>query len=512
MFCAVAFVITFGCEQRRIGTEGDDALVVLLPRDAQEIDPRLTGDAYGMKVSRLVFASLVTIDPYTLKPVPDLAESVEVIDPRRYRAKLRKNLRFSDGSVLDATDVAATFRSVLDPEIGSRYAGTYRRIERIETPDPLTVDFYIDGPHATFLTDLELPVLRSEDARTPFGAPGGPEPVGAGPYRLVARKPGAIELRANPRWHGGRPLFPAVRMLVVRDDNTRALRMIAGAGDLAFNAIPPLLVPLFLKRPGFQVKNAQGIGTTYLGINTRAGPLADVRVRRAIAHAIDRRALVKAKFGGRARLARGWIPPGHWAYWKETPYYEHDPERARDLLDDAGLPDDENAPRLELTLRTSSDRFRQSIAKAIAEMLRQAGIAVEIRPTEVAMLLADLNRGHFELSLLQVPEVIEPHLLSWFFASDRIPGKDRAEGANRWRFNSTGLDVALESGRRTPDLPDRIRAYREVQRILAEQVPVVPLWHEDNVAVVSRRASAFQVPVDGRFTTLARARIEIPGD
>ena len=478
---------------------------MLLPRDALEIDPRLTGDAYGMKVSRLIFASLVTIDPYSLKPVPDLAESVEVINPRHYRGKLRKNLKLSGGSVLDATGVAATFYSVLDPEIGSRYAGAYRRIERIETLDPLTIDFYIDGPHATFLTDLELPVLRSEDAQVPVGAPGGPEPVGAGPYRLVARKPGVMELRANPKWHGGHPLFPAIRMLVVQDDNTRALRMVAGAGDLAFNAIPPLLIPLFPNRAGFQVKNAQGIGTTYVGINTQAGPLADVRVRRAVAHAIDRRALVEAKFGGRARLARGWIPPGHWAYWGGTPYYEHNPDLARALLDRAGLPAKGSAPRLELALRTSSDRFRQSIAKAIAEMLRRVGIAVEIRPTEVALLLADLNRGHFELSLLQVPEVIEPHVLSWFFSSDRIPSRDRVEGANRWRFSNAELDAELENGRRTPYLPLRRKAYRQVQRILAEQVPVIPLWHEDNVAVVSRRAGAFRVPVDGRFGTLARS-------
>lgn len=478
-------------------------MVVLLPRDAQEIDPRLTGDAYGMKVSRLIFASLVTIDPYSLQPVPDLAESVEVVTPRHYRVKLRKNLKFSDGSALDSADVAATFRSVLSKEIGSRYATTYRRIEHIETPDRLTVDFHIDGPHATFLTDLELPVLRSEDERVTLGAPAGPEPVGAGPYRMVSRKAGAIELRANPLWHRGRPLFPRVRMLAVRDDNTRALRMLAGAGDLAFNAIPPLLVSLFLERPGFVVKNAPGIGTTYLGINTRAGPLADVRVRRAIAHAIDRRALVRAKFGGRARLARGWIPPGHWAYWAETPFYEHDLARARELLDRAGLKGGGDSTRLELTLRTSSDRFRQSIAKAIAEMLRRVGIEVEIRPTEVAMLLADLNRGQFELSLLQVPEVIEPHVLSWFFASDRIPRKERAEGANRWRFSSPELDAELEKGRLTPDQRLRKQAYREVQRILAEQVPVVPLWHEDNVAVLSRRARAFRVPVDGRFTPLA---------
>jgi peptide/nickel transport system substrate-binding protein len=173
------------------------------------------------------------------------------------------------------------------------------------------------------------------------------------------------------------------------------------------------------------------------------------------------------------------------------------------LLDAAGYRGQGDEPRMRLSLRTSSDRFRQSIARVIGHMLGRVGIDVEIRPTEVATLIDDLNRGHFELTVLQVPEVVEPHVLSWFFASDRIPGGERVEGANRWRFRSTALDRALEEGRRTPHRDQRRRAYEEVQRILAEQLPVVPLWHEHVVAVVNHRARAFKVPRDGRFSTLA---------
>ncbi len=484
-------------------TAAHDALVVLLPRDAEQLDPRLIGDAYGLKVSRLIFASLVTIHPHTLKPIPDLAEKVELVAPAQYRVRLRKNLRFSDGTTLDAADVAATYRSVVSPQIGSRYARTYRRIARMETPDPHTVVFHLTGPHATFLTDLELPILRAEDEYRRLGALGKAAPVGAGPYRLVRRQPGQIELRANPHWHRGTPLFPRVRMLVVRDDNTRALRMLAGAADLALSAIPPLLVPLFADRPEFAVKTASGVGTTYLGINTEASVLADLRVRRAIAHAIDRRAIIETKLGGRAQPARGWIVPGHWAHSTETPVYDYDPDKARALLDAAGLGGHGSGSRLQLTLRTGNDRFRMSIARVLVAMLEKVGIGVDLRPTEVAMLIADLNKGHFELTLLQVPEVIEPHTLSWFFGSDRIPGDGGAEGANRWRIRSAALDAALEQGRRTPERNRRREAYRVVQRILAEQLPVIPLWHEDVVAVMRRRVRGFAVPRDGRFSTLA---------
>jgi len=502
--CALAL----GCSGAGQGDaqRSDDALVLVLPQDVEQLDPRKVGDAYGLKVSRLIFASLVTIDPRTLEVVPDLAERVEVESPVRYRVTLRGGLRFSDGSALDTADVRATFRSIVDPAIGSRFARSYARIIGLEVVDARTIVFVLDAPHATFLTDLEVPILRAEDAHRAVGVPGGPEPIGAGPYRLVRRTPGHLELRANARWHVGAARYPHVRMIVVRDDNTRALRMLAGKGDLAVNAVPPLLVPMFERDARFRVRTAPGIGTTYLGTNLDAPALRDVRVRRAIAHAIDRALLVRAKLGGRAHLAHGFVPTGHWAYADDVPSYDYDPAHARALLDEAGLRDpdgDGPEPRLRLTLRTSTDRFRQSIARAIAAMLLEVGIVVDVRPSELATLIADLDAGHFELATLQIPEVFEPHVLTWFFGTEHVPGEGR-EGANRWRMRSAALDASLERGRATTVRSERIRAYHEAQRVLAAELPVIPLWHEDVVAITSARAIEFDVPRDGRFATLAR--------
>jgi peptide/nickel transport system substrate-binding protein len=469
----------------------DDALTVLLPRDVQELDPRYVGDAYGIKVSRLLFASLVTIDPHSLEAIPDLAERIETLSETTYRVTLRPDLHFSDGSTLDAEDVVATFRSVVDPRMATRYAPTFARIAKV------------DGPHATFVTDLEIPILRAEDAHARIARLHESEPIGAGPYRLVRREPGRIELRANPRWYAGAPHFPHLRLLVIADDNTRALRMLAGAADLALSAIPPLLVPLFEGRDGFAVSSARGIGTTYMGINTTAPLLRDVRVRRALAHAIDRATLVRTKFGGRAHLASTFVPEGHWAHDANVDRYDYDPAAAKALLDQAGLIEHAGQPRARMTLRCGNDRFRYSIARAIAAMLTEVGLEVDVRPTETATLIADLDRGQFELTMLQMPELIEPHVLGWFFGSERIPAKGR-EGANRWRFANAAFDAAIERGRAEPTRTKRIVSYREVQRLLASELPVIPLWHEDVVAVRATRAHAFVVPRDGRFSTLAR--------
>jgi peptide/nickel transport system substrate-binding protein len=491
----------FGCSNP--DAQEADALTVLLPRDVLDLDPRFVSDAFGHKLSRLIFGSLVRVEPQTLEIVPDLAERVDLVSPTQYRATLRKGLQFSDGSTLDSDDVVATFRGLLDAKLQSRYASTYARITDVRALDRQTVVFELNGPHATFLTDLEIPIVRAEDAKTRMPNGPGALPIGSGPYVLTRRDVGKLELRANPHWYGGQPKHPRLRMIVVRDDNTRALRLLAGAADLAISAIPPGLIPLFTREHGFDITAARGINTTYVGINTQAPALRDVRVRQAIAYAIDRPALIESKLGGRAELARSFIPPGHWAFASDTRSYDYDPARARALLEAAGVPREHDGTRLRLSMRCGSDRSRISVARAVVAMLGDVGVTVDLMPSETGTLIADLNRGQFELTIMQIPEVIEPHVLYWWFGRDRIPGPGR-EGSNRWRYTEPTLEAALERGRVQVDRAARVDAYRDVQHLLAEALPVIPLWHEDVVAVRGQHAQDVVVPRDGRFSTLAR--------
>ncbi len=474
-----------------------------MDRDVEQLDPRFVSDPNGLRVSRLIFASLVTIDPETLEPVMDLAEGIELETPTRYVVTLRPGLHFADGSVLDADDVVATYESVVDPALAARHGHAYRRITRVQKRDARTVVFELDAPHATFLTDLELPILRAEDRARRVGDVDGAAAVGAGPYQVVERVAGRLTLRANPHWYQGRVARERVRFVTVRDDNTRALRLRAGAASLAQGVIPPILLPLLEDQAGYEIRRAPGIGTAYLGFHTGNAVLRDARVRRALAHATDRAAVIRAELEGYAQPASSFIPEGHWATTAGLPDYGYDPERARELLREAGFPD--SAPgesRLRLTLRTGSDRSRVSIARAIAAMWREVGVDLEVRPSETATLIADLDRGRFEVCMLQLPEVIEPHVLTWFFGSQNIPRAGHP-GANRWRFRSPELDAALERGRLSVVRSERQAAYAEASRILASELPAFPLWHEDVVAVV-RRGDPYEVPRDGRFGGLAR--------
>lgn len=479
----------------------DDATVVLLSSAPIEIDPRFVLDAQGLRVSRLLFSGLVSIDPATLDAVPELAERIEIDETGTVvTATLHEGLTFSDGSVLDAADVAATYESVLDPDVGSRFRETYRRITSIETPDARTIVFHLDGPHAPFMTDLEIPIVRAEDRDVHLTLHTAALAC-SGPFTLTSARERTFRL--EPRVQGGRaaPAVGPLSLVVIRDENTRALRLLGGEGDLVLAGVPPLLVPSFEADPTFVVESAPGPGTAYVGFNLTRGPLGDVRVRRALGLAIDRASLARSKFGDRAELADGLVPAGHWASVPDLAAPGFDPDAARALLDEAGLVDPPgDAPRATLTLRTSTDRTRASVARAIAAMWRDVGIETEVRTTETATLLADLDRGAFDVTLMSLPEVIEPHVLHWFFATSRAGA---GGPPNRFRYSSAALDAAFERGRVARVREERYAAYAEAQRILAADLPVLPLWHEDVVVVRRADARAHGAPRDGRLTWLA---------
>jgi peptide/nickel transport system substrate-binding protein len=276
-----------------------------------------------------------------------------------------------------------------------------------------------------------------------------------------------------------------------------------GSGDLVQNGVNPLLLPVLERHPRLRVQTAPSIAYNYLGFNLEDPVLAQLGVRRAIAHALDREAIVATRFAGTARLATGMLAPGHWAFEGDLPRYGHDPALARRLLDEAGFadPDGEGPePRLRLTLKTTSNRFRRSIARVLAHQLGQVGIAVEVRAYEWGTFFADVRSGNFQLFTLQWPAVVEPDLYHWIFHSSMIPSPDNGgRGANRGRYRNPALDALIEAGRRTPERDARRAIYSQVQRILAQDLPYVSLWHEDNVAVLDRSLQGYHILPNARF-------------
>jgi peptide/nickel transport system substrate-binding protein len=485
-----------------------DELVVLIEAPPATIDPRYVVGAYDFKVSRLVYAPLVSVDDQRLEPKMELAESVRASDPLTWEVTLRE-ARFSDGKPVTTDDVSYTLERMRDPKTGGAAARIRRRFEdagvtAVEVRDARQFTIRLSHPHAPLITDLDFGILE----RPPAGTPPEALPVGAGAFVPASHDGESWRLTANPYFYGGAPRARAVFFKTIRDDNSRLLALVGGSADLTQNTVSPLLIDAVAEQPRLRVEAGRSSVFTYLGLNCEDPILQDVRVRRAIAYAIDRRQIVRTKLHDRAVPATGMLPVMHWAYAADVPAYDYDPAAARRLLDEAGYPDpdgDGPLPRFTLVYKTSSNKFRVAIARVIASMLAEVGIAVDLRALEFATFFADVKKGSFQLFSMQIPEISEPDLYTHFFALSRIPTRENLDaGANRSRYRNPEIDRLLDAGRREMDRARRIAIYGEVQRILARDLPVVPLWHEDNLAVMRRQVRGFEILPTAQMTSLAR--------
>jgi len=487
---------------------------VLIEASVRHLDPRFALSAYSVKACRLVHASLVSVDNPRSEPRLELAAAVRQPDERTYEVDLRPGLTFHDGHPLTTADVAWTIESVRDPKLGSPFSGMYTKVVRIEVLDELRMRFVLDRPHAPFLTDLVMGVVPAHLTRA-TGHYAGPV-VGAGPYR-VARwdSEERLELLRFDGYAGGKPTIPRVVLRTIRDDNSRLLAMMGGAGDLVQNGVNPMLLEVLRSHERLEVSTAPSIAYNYLGFNLEDPALGDRRVRRALAHALDRGTIIRQRFQGTARPATGMLAPGHWAYSSDVQRYPYDPARAAALLDAAGFVDPDGAgpqPRLTLTLKTTTNRFRRSLARLVAYQLGQVGVRVEVRAFEWGTFFEDVKSGNFQLYTLQWPTVVEPDLYHWIFHSEMIPTpENRGRGANRGHYRNPTLDGLIERGRREPDLSRRRAIYAEVQAILARDLPYISLWHEDNIAVTSRRLKGYTILPNARFGGLLGAQLDPPG-
>ncbi len=496
-------LLSAGCREE-VPQEG---VVVLLEAAPDSLDDRMTLSAVGQRVAALIVPGLVTFSDES-EPVPDLAESYEQVDERTLRFRLREGLVFHDGSALTSQDVRDTFEALIAKAIPSPKADKLEPVERIETPDERTVIFHLKRPYAPFLAELTIGVVPSARARD--AEVQGREPIGAGPFKFAGRRDDEwIEVLPFDRYYGGAPAISKVSFRVVRDETTRVLELLKGRADLVVNAVSPAVLPVLRREERLTVLTRPGTGYAYMGMNLRRGPLADVRVRRALCHLVEPGPIVEYKFHGLAVPATGMIPRDHWAY-AETEGCQYDPALAASLLDEAGYADPDGPegplPRLTLSYKTSTDRFRKAIALVLKEQLERGGVAVDLRTLEFGTFFQDVRRGNFELITLKWAAVVEPDLLRWVYASQFIPTKENNFGGlNRGAYRNAELDVLLDRASAAPQ-DERVELYANAQHMLDRDLPYVPLWHESSVAVTSQRLEGYEPSAHGFFTPLARAR------
>lgn len=500
---ALALAAGLGCRARTRRTP-DDTIVMLVESAPRTADPRKTISSMDLKLSRLVCPGLVVMDRPDSLPALGLAERIERIDDLTWEATLRPDVRFSDGTPVTADDVIWTFQSAIDD--GSKTWS--ERLAAMEAVDPRRVRFRLRAPLATFMTDLDYGVAAHHAADPAGKFPGG-KAVCAGPYVVDEIGADRVRLSANPHFAGPAPGVPKIDIRVVRDAAARIVMLAGGSADLVQNAVRADLIDDVLARPRLHELRGPSTVLSYLMFNNRDPVLADVRVRRALALALDRQTIVERKFAGRAVLATGLLPPDHWAYVAPPTTLSRDLAAAGALLDAAGYPDPDGPggrPRLSFTYKTSSDQFRVAIARVIAAQLAQLDVEVEVRPFEFATFFADIKKGNYQLASMQTSDITEPDMYFPYFHSTRIPTGEHPDDTNRWRFVDPTVDALLVAGRSEFDRARRIAIYAEAQAILTRELPIVPLWHEDNVAIVNRDLDGYAVLPNARWSMLAQVR------
>ena len=304
----------------------------------------------------------------------------------------------------------------------------------------------------------------------------------------------------------GKPAYERLIFRILPEETIRVLELESGGVDFLQNAFSPDVLPRFVKNKRLRIRKRLGTNFSYIGFNMSDPILSRLEVRRAIAHAIDRRPIVRFIQKGLVQEADSLLPPDHWAHRKGLPSYAHDPALAMKLLDAAGYPDPDGpgpATRFTLVYKTSQNELSRRIATVFGHQLARVGIAMKIRSYEWGTFFGDIRSGNFQLYSLTWVGISDPDIYRYIFHSRFTP----PAGLNRGLYKNARMDALLEEAHQSADTGIRARAYGEAQRILGEELPYINLWHSVNVAVFDRRISGYRVFPDADFISLAKANL-----
>ncbi len=489
--------LLFACGGESPSSRDPRTIVFLIETYPGSLDPRIATDAQSQYLQGLLFNSLVRRDA-RMEVIPDLASRWEIPDAKTYIFHLRPGVRFHDGRLLTSADVRYTLESLLSGKVPSIKAAVFKDIQSVETPDPQTVIFRLREPFSAFLWNLVLPGIGivPEGSGKDFSR----SPVGTGPFRFVSSKQEEeIVLERNPAYFGELPKVERVRFRVVPEAITRALELERGSADVALNSLAPDMIAVLAKNDSLRVTESPGTVYAYIAMNLDDPILARREVREALVYAIDRPAILRSLFRGQGRLADNILPPNHWAYEPDVQRYDSHPERARALLNAAGLLPDRRGVRFTLTIKTSTEESSRLLAAVLQDQLSRVGIRLEIRSLEFATFYSDITRGSFQLYTLRwIGGNNDPDIFDYAFNSARIPPR----GANRGHYRNAEVDRLLAWAHSETD-PARQKAYySSIQKILAEDLPYISLWYLDNLAVTQKRLGPPQLDPGGNFDFL----------
>jgi peptide/nickel transport system substrate-binding protein len=472
------------------GPKRGGELRVSLEEDMTNTDPHFEQAYFGLVVFEQVYEGLLTRG-YDMTLQPGLAESWEMPDPQTYIFHLRQGVKFHNGREMVADDVVYSLNRIRDPDVGSPWGGWLVSIEEIQATDDYTVEVKLSRPDATLLNTLAwryFAIVPQEVVEENGGMLSGVM-VGTGPFKLAEWQPKVhIKLERNPDyWREGLPYLDAITFVPIPDNTARTTALRTGTVDFSDN-VPGQDVETIEAME--DVTTVERVATAYmfLGMNTAQPPFDDVRVRQAVAYAVDRQAYVDTVLFGYGRVMDGGpIPDSNWAYADLHTYAERDLEKAKELLADAGYPDG-----LDTTIKlVAGGPLDEGLGQIAQANLAEIGINAELVPLEFGVLIEQfaINRD-FEMVVMGFSDFWEPNDFLY-------PVFHTGEGFNPWGYSNPEVDSLLEQAREELDQDKRAELYTEAQRIIVEEAPLANFAQQVIVQAYYDYVQGFQPMADG---------------
>jgi peptide/nickel transport system substrate-binding protein len=397
-----------------------------------------------------------------------LAESWEM-KGSRIEFKLRKGVRFHDGSPFSSKDVVASFKRIrTDKE--SLQAPNLQNIREIDAPDDFSIVLTLKKPDANALEDINNRVIMKQAAAEKMGEADS-SPIGTGPFKFVSwERGGQFVLRRNENYWGQPAKVEEVIYKSIQEDAARIAALESGQADIISN-IPPHEVARLKANSRLRVQPVQGLRPIFLVLSPAYKPLDDVKVRRAITHAIDRDRIIKHILEGNAYPLAGLLGPQVFGYDPAVKALTYDPAKAKQLLSEAGFPNGFEIDYYSPTGRYPKDR---EVALVIVEQLAKVGVKAILKTPEWSIFNTDYKNGKYPMYLTGRGSLIDADTL--FHQYFRTGTTKRVLG-----YSNPKLDEILDQEQQTFDVKKREKLLIEAHRMILEDAPAIPLWNAMDV-------------------------------
>ncbi len=408
-------LILTSCTKRE--AEDANSLIVAIGAEPNTLDPRFATDAYGMRISSLLFNSLVRIDS-DLKVVGDAAKSWDYKD-LVYTFELQPGLSFSNGRPLSKEDILFSFEQYRSSS--SPFSSSLEAIEKVEverqdkedTSSPFLVKLHLNEFSAKLLT-ADLPVVRllPKEETLSAGTEFSRNLIGTGSFVLERQSSNEIVLRSRQDHPYAAPQYERLVFKIIRDDFTRFQRSFKGEIDIAQAEIPLARVNDFVGRPDrFEVHKYPGLSMSYILLNLKDPILGQKAVREAIAQALNRQEIIQYKLEGLATEATSILTPTNPFFDSSLKNPPHKPSLAKQAIQELGL------GAQEMTLKTSNSQAAVANARVIAQQLNDAGLNLRFQSYEWGTFYGDVVKGQFQLALMRWVGVMDPDIYRLAFHS-----------------------------------------------------------------------------------------------